>query len=95
MVISNWVNSVIEAGQEIMRGDRKLFAADDSVATNIAVLCEQLLSSKGEALGTALANSLVTICKQLDEQQKIDFLIYLSTQFSAPKEQMDSAIEAY
>jgi malonyl-CoA decarboxylase len=95
MVISNWVNSVIEAGQEIMRGDRKLFAPDHSIADNIALLCEQLLSSKGEALGTALASSLVEICKQLDAQQKIDFLQYLASQFSAPEEQIDNAIAAY
>lgn len=95
MVMTNWVNSIIEAGQEIMRGDRKLFETGRPVLENITVLCEQLLSSKGEALGTALASSLVESCKKLDEQEKIEFLNYLAKQFSTPNEKIDAAIASF
>lgn len=78
MAITSWVNSIVDAGREIMRGDRKLFGADSSGAADIGALCEQLLSSKGEALGTALTCSLVDICKQLDSQEKLDFFGYLA-----------------
>ena len=95
MVIPNWVNSIVVVGQDIMRGDRKLFGTDHSVVDKLGVLCEQLLTSKGEALGTALATSVVENYKQLDEQGKIDFLHYLAAEFSAPKERMDDAMAAY
>ncbi len=95
MKLNKWVYSVAAAGKELVSGDRRLFAKASDAELDLRQLCEDLLSSKGEALGTALACAFVETYAVLDESQKVELFMMLCEDFSIPKNSLSDAIEGY
>lgn len=95
MKLNSLLSSVADAGRELLRGDRKWFPGGKTADGGIEKLCNDLLSSKGEALGTALASTFVDVYKGMDKAEYLDFFNLLATRFSAAPERIESAIRAY
>lgn len=95
MKLNNLLSSVAEAGRDLLSGERKWFSPSKSADSTIEKLCEDLLSSKGEALGTALAVSVVDACRAMDDEDRFEFFNLLLIRFAALPESIDSAISAY
>ena len=62
---------------------------------DIRQLAEALVSSGGEASGTALAKTLLDSYEAMDNSGKINFLQVLVTDFGTDMDQLDAAIDAY
>lgn len=95
MKLNSLLSSVADAGRELLRGDRKWFPGGKTADGGIEKLCNDLLSSKGEALGTALACTFVEVYQGMDEAERLGFFQLLANKFSASPDQIDSAIRAY
>ncbi len=89
------LNSVADAGRDLLRGEWKGFGGRRPSLPAIEALCRELLSSKGEALGTALAQSVVDVCARMDEEQVRAFFYLLLERFSAPPALVNEAIATY
>ena len=75
-LLTQLMTSVADAGLELLRpSERK--ARRDSLAA-VQELCRDLMSSRGEALGTALARDAVEGYRRLDAKGKTAFLKLLS-----------------
>jgi malonyl-CoA decarboxylase len=94
-VFDSLLNSVAEAGRDLLRGEWKRLGNKRPSMSAIDALCQELLSSKGEALGTALAQSVVEACRGMDQDQILEFFQLLLERYSASREEVDKAIEAY
>mgnify|MGYP000651602405 CR=1 FL=1 len=86
---SQWVSSIADAGREFLplknRQDKK---------TTLLSLCQNLCTSKGEAMGTAIAHEVVKGYNKLDEQGRLDFFQMLHEKFGAdPKDILACAEE--
>ncbi len=64
-------------------------------ARTIEQWAETLLSSTGEASGTAIAASIIDYWRMLDDAGRGDFLRMLKDRFGADREGLDAAVEAY
>ncbi len=85
-LLTQLMTSVADAGLELLRpSERK--ARRDSLAA-VQELCRDLMSSRGEALGTALARDAVEGYRRLDAKGKTAFLKLLSQQFAPDAEQI-------
>lgn len=86
----NVINSIADAGRDILRGR----TADPQDAT-IAAKSRDLLSEKGEALGTALACDVLEHYRSLSNAEKLDFFLMLRDQFEPDQAILDQAIATY
>ena len=60
-----------------------------------AKLCDKLISTRGEASGTALAREVVELFEQLDETAKLTFLEHLASHYGPDPAAIHRAAEAY
>ncbi|QIB64997.1 malonyl-CoA decarboxylase [Kineobactrum salinum] len=79
MVINRWLNSVANAGKNLLRRS----ARDRN---SITALCSQLYSNKGEALGIALADEVAVAYAELSQAQKAEFFQTLAAQYGPDPE---------
>lgn len=82
------LTSIADAGRELLRlrANRR---------PRIEELCRDLLSTRGEASGAALARELVEAYASLDEDARLAFFHTLLTQFDADLDRIEAAIEDY
>ncbi|MDC0404342.1 malonyl-CoA decarboxylase [Porticoccaceae bacterium] len=93
-MLDRWLGSVTAAGRDLLRS-RGWIGSDGKTALSLEELCDQLLSSRGEALGTAIASAVVERCKEFDEQQREAFFTLLLERYGVDHQALDSAIERY
>lgn len=86
-----FLSSIADAGRELLDGrqGRNVKPAD------IHVLCSDLITQKGEALGTALACTVVDTYQDFDETEKRAFFEMLLTDFDVDQAVLDAAIFEY
>lgn len=85
----SFLTNIADAGRELLeRGNKR-------VRPKLAALCEDLLSQKGEALGTALARELVVRYEALAPDKKGDFFRMLRSDFDVDHDAVTGAIAAY
>lgn len=85
-----WLNSVTNAGLELLKRESKAGDANDVVA-----LCHELLSSRGEAMGTALAQRVLRAYSDSGEAGRRDFFQALLVAFGPDDALLAETIEAY
>ena len=90
-LVQNFLTGIADAGRELW--DRR--RSGDNDIKSIRELCADLLSQKGEALGTALARELIHTYTSLDADSKNAFFAMLRDDFSVDPAAIDKAIEAY
>ncbi|WP_439133571.1 malonyl-CoA decarboxylase [Pseudomaricurvus sp.] len=87
---SQWVSSIAEAGREFLplrnRQDKK---------QTLSALCHQLCTSKGEAMGTAIAHEVVQAYQALTDQEQLDFFNLLYKEFSPEPKDILACAEAF
>jgi len=66
-----------------------------SSAESMVELCKQLLSSKGNASGLALAHEILSSYQNLDDGQKTDFFLSLRSEFSSDLEKVRTAATTF
>ncbi|WP_373082223.1 malonyl-CoA decarboxylase [Zhongshania sp.] len=87
---SEWVSSIAEAGRELVpRKNRQ------DKSQNLYSLCQELCSSKGEAMGTAIAHDVVKAYMNLGESERVDFFYMLLTEFSPDPADILRCAEAF
>lgn len=74
---NQWVSSIADAGRELLPRRNK----QDKKPT-LSSLCHELCTSKGEAMGTAIAHEVVKAYQALDDGGRLDFFEILHREFS-------------
>lgn len=94
-LFQNVLNSIAEAGREILK--RRSGANGDAGrnGSEIGQLCRDLLSEKGEALGTALACNVLERYQLLDDDGRFAFFQMLRDEFEPEQKQLKAAIDQY
>jgi malonyl-CoA decarboxylase len=81
--LNNFLHSVADAGLVLLRG--RLLSSDES-EKSLAELCHELLSTLGEASGTALARDIVDLYTGLDATERLAFFETLKDEFDVDHE---------
>ncbi|MDG2174538.1 MAG: malonyl-CoA decarboxylase [Gammaproteobacteria bacterium] len=68
---------------------------NDPKTEQIGNLCNALLELKGEASSIALAEEILAAYSSFNQEEKIEFLLYLETDLAPDKEKVDFAISEY
>ena len=89
--VQNFLTNIADAGRELL--ERRRY--DDDAVKDLRTLCSDVLSQRGEALGTALARELVRGYQALDDDGKLAFFRMLRDEFEADFEAINGAVEAY
>ncbi|MBP2296685.1 malonyl-CoA decarboxylase [Azospirillum rugosum] len=72
-----------------------LSRGDGGARRDLAVLCDALLSGRGEASGVALAREILAQYQALPPEERLGFLRMLAIGYGPDRERLDSAIKAY
>ncbi len=75
---NEWVSSIADAGRELLAGSNR-----QEKNNTLGSLCHELCTSKGEAMGTAIADAVVQGYQSLNEKGRLAFFKTLYTEFSA------------
>ena len=89
MRVNQFWTSIADAGRELLRG--RLI----SRRSKPEALCADLLSTRGDAVGTALARELVELLDCLESEERLAFLVHLATNLDVPSEQVVQAAKRY
>ena len=87
--VNSWLTSIADAGRELVRNrlpGRKRTPEE---------LCDDLLSTRGDASGVALARELVTACGQMNDEKRLAFFDFLATKLDVDASKVDQAIDAF
>ena len=87
------LQTISERGRSLIVRDRRDNGAESS--QNLADLCEELLSNRGEASGVALAREILSRYAELTTGPRIAFFEALATRFGSGQKRIDEAIEAW
>jgi malonyl-CoA decarboxylase len=87
---NEWVSSVAEAGRELLP---KKSRQDNYLS--LSNLCHELCTSKGEAMGTAIAHQVVKTYQALDSDERLGFFHLLYEDFSPDPQAIIESSEAY
>ena len=87
-LVNQLLISIADAGRDLLRlrGNRR---------RDIVALCRDLLSTRGEASGTALAREVMEAYLAMDGEARLRFFLTLLREFEADPEAIAAAIEAY
>jgi malonyl-CoA decarboxylase len=85
--------SIADRGRSLLRRGRGPQRADSD--SDLAELCEALLSGRGEASGVALASAILAGYEVLGTQARLAFLHRLVDEFGYDHQRLQQAIEAY
>ena len=88
---NQWVSSIADAGRELLSRVDSRQEKDHPVTA----LCRELTTSKGEAMGTAIAHEVVRAYRDLDEAGRRDFFELLHKDYSPDPEAILASAEAY
>jgi malonyl-CoA decarboxylase len=89
------LNSITERGRALLDRTRDRRAVSASHSENLTELCEELLTGRGEASGTALAGEILEKYSELTVGPRIAFFEALATRFGHDKAALDAAIAAW
>jgi malonyl-CoA decarboxylase len=89
------LNSITERGRALLDRRRDRRAVSASHSENLTELCEELLTGRGEASGTALAGEILEKYSELTVGPRIAFFEALATRFGHDKAALDAAIAAW
>ncbi len=81
--------SIADAGRDLLRGRHS------SRRRGVEALAAELLSTRGEASGIALARELVLLLKSLPEAGRLAFFQRLASDFGPKPDRIAAAVEAY
>ncbi len=90
--INQFLNTVADAGMEMLR--LRLHSAKGR-RKPMAELCHELLSTLGEASGTAIARDIVERYQSMDADTKLEFFNSLKNEFDVDRSALAEAAEAY
>ena len=90
---SDLLSSISERGRTLLRRGGPPDARQDS--SELAELCEALLSGRGEASGTAMAREVLDRYRHLDENGRRLFFETLARDYGPDRERLAQAIEAW
>ncbi len=86
-LVNQFLTSIADAGRDLLRLRNR--------RRSIEILCRDLLSTRGEASGTALAREVVEGWLAMDETARLSFFRMLQRDFGADPQAVEEAIEAY
>lgn len=92
----NVLNSIADAGRDIL--NRRSVAANQATCEaekSLSQLCRDLLSEKGEALGTALALEVIQRYQDLDRTGRLAFFLMLRDELEPAQDELEDAIYTY
>ena len=89
------LQSISDRGRKLLDLTRKRGPDAVTRSADFVVLCEDLLSGRGEASGVALAREILTRYSTLTIGPRIAFFEALAQQFGPDRARMQSAIEAW
>jgi malonyl-CoA decarboxylase len=90
---SDLLSSISERGRTLLRRGGSPDARQDS--SELAELCEALLSGRGEASGTAMAREVLDRYRHLDDSGRRLFFETLARDYGPDRERLAQAIEAW
>lgn len=90
-LFQSFLTGIADAGRELLEIRNRKKRKNESIRT----LCEDLLTQRGEALGTALAREVAVAYARLMNDEKLHFFETLATDFDVAHEAMRRAIDAY
>src|SRR6187397_2460861 len=90
---SDLLASISERGRTLLRRGGSPDAKQD--ASELAELCEALLSGRGEASGTALAREVLDRYRHLDDTGRLTFFEALARNYGPDREKLAQAIETW
>ncbi|QWG14352.1 malonyl-CoA decarboxylase [Bradyrhizobium sediminis] len=90
---SDLLASISERGRTLLRRAGSSDAKQD--VSELAQLCEALLSGRGEASGTAMAREVLDRYRNLDEAGRLSFFETLARDYGPDRERLAQAIEAW
>ena len=85
------LSSIADRGRALL--DRS--KATPTPSANISALTDELVSSRGEASGMALASDIVALYKSLPKRARLSFLSYLAQKLAPEPERLAQAAVAY
>ena len=94
MVINRWLHSVLDAGRRLLP-ESITRSGDRDALSKLEALCKTLISSRGEAMGTALASEALKAYHALSVEQRTEFFFKLLANFGARETDVRAAIENY
>ncbi|MEX1107944.1 MAG: malonyl-CoA decarboxylase [Dongiaceae bacterium] len=89
--VNQFLNAIADAGLDALRAIRGVRTAE----RDVVVLGEELLSTRGEASGTAVAREMVTHYRELDADGRRRFFETLATDFDVDPDRILAAAKAY
>ncbi|WP_271274307.1 malonyl-CoA decarboxylase [Aliamphritea hakodatensis] len=90
MRLNRLLSSVADAGRELLSRKNTVSPQKD-----LEDYCAELLTSKGEALGTAIAVEVVNAYRKTDSEAKLSFFQHLIAQYSPSADEVIALAEAY
>ncbi len=89
--LNQFLNSIADSGLEALRAIRGRRSSE----RDIAALCQELLTTTGEATGTAVAREVVAAYRSLDDNGRRTFFVSLLRDFDVEPARIDAATAAY
>lgn len=90
--VRSWISSIADRGRELL--DLPLSTPQDPFA-QLAAMCKDLVSQKGEARGTAIAREVVRMWENLPDEDNLRFFQMMQNDFSADRKTVIKAAEAF
>src|SRR5258708_6915886 len=90
---SDLLSSISERGRNLLRRGNSTDTKQD--ASELIELCEALLSSRGEASGTAMAREILDRYHHLDAAGRLSFFEALARNYGPDREKLAHAIEIW
>ena len=91
MPLNEWLTSIADSGLSLLGRLR----TPDHSTTRIISLCEDLISNRGEALGTAIAREVARTYGQLSDDERIEFFHWLKSELSPDASAILDAAQAF
>src|SRR6516162_5028558 len=89
------LQSITERGRSLLERARERRDSPAETTENLADLCEELLSNRGEASGVALAREILARYVDLTIGPRIAFFEALATRFGIDRARIEAAMEAW
>src|SRR5437588_1642646 len=89
------LQSIAERGRALIDRTRDRRGVAEQRSANLAQLCEDLLSGRGEASGVALAREILTRYGELKTGPRIAFFEALANRFGPDRARLSAAVSAW
>jgi malonyl-CoA decarboxylase len=89
LMLDHLLTSIADAGRDLLR------ARSNHRRRSLESLCRDLLSTKGEASGAALARELVEAYREMSDAERLEFYALLAREFGPDTDRIQAAVEEY